>query len=97
MRNPYKRLESMYTYRIAAPQLLLNAPQTTKNYYLYGIYFTQKIKADITWQSSELVKKFFFQIDKTFTKQIGTSVLLRDEDVKKLPLQESEHYDYALL
>lgn len=105
VRNPYERLESMYAYRIGAPQLLLNASQATKDYYVYmqrqGIYCVQQIKAQITWHASGLIKRLFSQIDSTvnslFSNQIGTSILLRDEDLKKFPLQESESYDYELI
>ena len=102
VRNPYERLASMYAYRIRSPQSFLNADQKTKDYYVamqqQAIYHTQQIKAQINWQSSRLIKRFFSQIDNTidslFANQIGTSILLRDEDIKKFPPQESENYDY---
>ncbi len=105
VRNPYERLESMYAYRIRAPQSFLTPSQKTKDYYLamqqQAIYHTQQIKAQINWQSSGFMKKFFSQIDNAidslFTNQIGTSILLRDQDMKKFPLQESESYNYSVI
>lgn len=105
VRNPYERLESMYAYRIGAPQLLLNDSQSTKDYYAYmqqqGVYCVQQIKAQIDWQASGFINRLFSQVDSTvsslFSNQIGTSILLRDEYLRKSPLQESENYDYGLI
>ncbi|MGB3511821.1 MAG: sulfotransferase family 2 domain-containing protein [Microcoleaceae cyanobacterium] len=65
VRNPYKRLESMYHYRIKNPagQIDLFPQEYAACLQQYSIDFVKKIKAQIIWDAPVLIKNGYSKIN----------------------------------
>lgn len=103
VRNPYKRIESIYHYRIGNPagQINLFAPEYAVYLQQYSINFVKKIKAQLMWDSPDFIKKVSNQInDQTkllFVLFKELSCLLELRDTKRLSLNSSARDDYNII
>ena len=100
VRNPYKRIESMYYYRIGKPAGQINLfPQNHAIYIQqYSIEFTQKIKAEIIWNAPDVIKKIAREITtqlKLLSRKSSSS--LRRKKTRNFNIQKSEQHDYNFL
>ena len=101
VRNPYKRIESIYYYRINNPDYNINLYPKKYSIYLqkYAVNFVNKIKADLIWEAPYFIKYFFTKMEEQmkqfFFRELGYSILVRG--TKKFTLQKSETYNYELI
>ncbi len=106
VRNPYKRLESIYHYRIRNPAGQINLFPQEYAIYLqqYSIDFVKKIKAQLIWDAPNLSKKISKEINTQtklillFFKELSFLLGARDSYFSNETLiQTSGKYNYNLL
>lgn len=103
VRNPYRRIESMYHYRIGNPTGQINLfPQNYAIYIQqYSIEFTKKIKAEISWNAPDLIRKFSRELNtqlkllSTFFRKLSSSLEIRHR--RNFNIQTLGQHDYNLL
>lgn len=103
VRNPYKRIESMYYYRIGNPAGQVNLFPENYAIYMerYSIEVAKKIKAEIIWDAPNLLKKIYRNID-TQVKLLSLlfrklTSLLQVRDARNFNVQTSGEHDYNIL